>query len=234
MGPDDLIEVVEVAHPGEDELVRLGTAVLVAERLDEVGDHLIGHFVDQARQAGATWTTIGTSMGVTKQAAQKRFVPGAGDLSTDRRRFTPRARRSLDTARKEARRRENAQVGTEHLVLGLIAEKEGLAARAVEAQGVTAKDVRRKIMLSGTPKIASKPEEVPFSPQSKRALKVGLREALRRGHNYIGTDHLLLAVLADDGSVGSQVLLGLGVSEANTNQWLVTALAETVASMANG
>ncbi len=63
---------------------------------------------------------------------------------------------------------------------------------------------------------------------------MGLREALRRGHNYIGTDHLLLAVLADDGSVGSQVLLGLGVSEANTNQWLVTALAETVASMANG
>jgi len=228
VGLDDLIEVVNGAHPEEDELVRLSTAVLISERLGEVGDHLIGHFVDQARHAGATWTAIGSSMGVTKQAAQKRFVPGAGDVSRDQlfNRFTPRARRSLETARTEARRMKNAQVGTEHLVLGLMAEKGGIAATVMEAQGVTVATLRRKVTGAGVPKVEEAPEQTPFAPDAKQVLKMAFREALRRGHNYIGTEHLLLGVLADDGSVGSQVLLGLGVTEAATNDRITAALAE--------
>src|SRR5215210_2525521 len=70
---DDLIEAITKASP--DALEQLSGAVLVAGRLGEVADHLIGHFVDQARRSGASWTDIGRSMGVTKQAAQKRFVP---------------------------------------------------------------------------------------------------------------------------------------------------------------
>jgi len=72
---DDLITLVKNRHPDGDALERLGDAVSVGEHLGEVADHLIGHFVDQARRSGASWTDIGTSMGVTKQAAQKRFVP---------------------------------------------------------------------------------------------------------------------------------------------------------------
>ena len=72
---DDLIEYVKSQHPDGDPLQHFSDAVLTSDRLGELADHLIGHFVDQARKAGASWTEIGQSMGVSKQAAQKRFVP---------------------------------------------------------------------------------------------------------------------------------------------------------------
>src|SRR5881392_3960783 len=91
---DDLIAAIKKVH--SDALDQLSDAVLAAEHLGEVADHLIGHFVDQARRSGASWTDIGKSMGVTKQAAQKRFVvrPEAAALDPNRgfERFTPRAR----------------------------------------------------------------------------------------------------------------------------------------------
>ena len=79
---DELINTIKQVHP--DVLDQLSDAVLAAEHLGEIADHLIGHFVDQARRSGASWTDIGKSMGVTKQAAQKRFV-----LRTERRGWTP-------------------------------------------------------------------------------------------------------------------------------------------------
>src|SRR5919112_2359846 len=92
---DDLIQAITRVH--SDPLEQLSDAVLAGEHLGEVADHLIGHFVDQARRSGASWTEIGRSMGVSKQAAQKRFVPKAGDEPGDLDpqgfgRFTPRAR----------------------------------------------------------------------------------------------------------------------------------------------
>src|SRR3954470_3548066 len=90
---DDLIAAIQKVH--SDALDQLSDAVLAAEHLGEVADHLIGHFVDQARRSGASWTDIGRSMGVTKQAAQKRFVPkgssGGIDFEEGFGRFTPRA-----------------------------------------------------------------------------------------------------------------------------------------------
>src|SRR5688572_30485100 len=79
---DDLIEAIKKVHT--DALDQLSNAVIVADHLGDIADHLIGHFVDQARRSGASWTDIGKSMGVTKQAAQKRFVPktsGPGDTN---------------------------------------------------------------------------------------------------------------------------------------------------------
>src|ERR687890_2673013 len=93
---DDLIQAITRVH--SDPLEQLTDAVLAGEHLGEVADHLIGHFVDQARRSGASWTEIGRSMGVTKQAAQKRFVPrpSAPDLEAEGfRRFTPRARKAV-------------------------------------------------------------------------------------------------------------------------------------------
>src|SRR5918998_5896868 len=93
---DDLIQAIKKVH--DDELDQLTDAVLAAETLGDVADHLIGHFVDQARRSGASWTEIGKCMGVTKQAAQKRFVPktpsvaDALDPNAVFGRFTPRAR----------------------------------------------------------------------------------------------------------------------------------------------
>src|SRR4051795_7659011 len=89
---DDLIAAIKNTHP--DALDQLTDAVLAADHLGDVADHLVGHFVDQARRSGASWTDIGRSMGVTKQAAQKRFVPKAQatiDFTEGFGRFTPRA-----------------------------------------------------------------------------------------------------------------------------------------------
>src|ERR1700709_2442120 len=121
---DDLIDAIKKAHT--DALDQLSDAVLAADHLGEVANHLIGHFVDQARRSGASWTDIGRSMGVTKQAAQKRFVPRdpgvppALDPSQGFPRFPPRARNVIVAAQNEARAASNAQITTGHLVLGLL------------------------------------------------------------------------------------------------------------------
>ncbi|HEX4531515.1 MAG TPA: Clp protease, partial [Acidimicrobiia bacterium] len=97
---DHLIAYVKVLHPEGGALEHLGDAVLVAERLDEQSDALIGHFVDQARVSGASWSQIGASMGVSKQAAQQRFVV-RDELVPDGKlfsRFTPRSRTALAAA----------------------------------------------------------------------------------------------------------------------------------------
>src|SRR3954468_13402038 len=99
---DDLIDAI-TAHE-DDALARLSTAVLTAQHLDGIADHLIGHFVDQARRTGASWTQIGASMGVTKQAAQKRFVAKEPDLNAQQgfARFTAQAGNAVVAAQEEA------------------------------------------------------------------------------------------------------------------------------------
>src|SRR5215468_9259814 len=146
---DDLIESIKKVHP--DVLDQLADAVIAADHLGEVADHLIGHFVDQARRSGASWTEIGRSMGVTKQAAQKRFVPkGPGepadiDMSQGFARFTTRARNVVITAQNEAHAAGNDEIGPAHLVLGLLGEPDGLGARAIVAQGVSLESVRQAV-----------------------------------------------------------------------------------------
>src|SRR4051812_12190959 len=137
---DDLIASIKKVHA--DPLEQLTDAVLVADHLGEVADALIGHFVDQARRQGRSWTEIGSSMGVTKQAAQKRFVARPDDAgatpldpSAGFGRFTPRARNVVVTAQNLARDRQDPQIGVPHLVLGLV-DSEGLAAKAIVTQEV--------------------------------------------------------------------------------------------------
>src|ERR1700755_3046221 len=114
---DDLITAITTNN--SDALDRLSDAVLLADRIGEIADHLIGHFVDQARRSGASWTDIGRSMGVTKQAAQKRFVgkPDA-DPSHGFQRFSQPARAGIVNAMTEAKRAGNAEMTPTHLVLG--------------------------------------------------------------------------------------------------------------------
>src|SRR3954451_23038347 len=142
---DDLIDAIKKTHSGA--LDQLSDAVLAADHLGDVADHLIGHFVDQARRSGASWTEIGRSMGVTKQAAQKRFVAKGETPDLDAgqgfSRFTARARKVVVTAQEEARTNGNNQIGLAHLVLGLVADPAALGARAIVAQGVSLDVVRR-------------------------------------------------------------------------------------------
>src|SRR3954471_7909330 len=139
---DDLITAITQDHP--ETLDQLTAAVLTADHLGEVADHLIGHFVDQARRSGASWSDIGRSMGVSKQAAQKRFVPREGpDPSEGFSRFTERARQVVVGAQEAARAAGNPTIGTAHLLLGLADHLEGPVAAAITAQGVSLDDVRR-------------------------------------------------------------------------------------------
>jgi hypothetical protein len=189
--------------------------MLIAERLNEHADHLIGHFVDQARRSGASWTAIGESMGVTKQAAQKRFVPGAQDEPRAAlfQRFTPRARKAIVHAREEAAELGSAQLGTEHLLLGLVRERKGIAARVLKDHGVTEERVRVAVAAVAVSAGDAPPDEVPFAPRAKKAIQLAVREALQLGHNYVGTEHLLLALFTEGEGAGADVLRELGATE---------------------
>src|SRR3954468_816081 len=219
---DDLITAIQRAH--DQPLDQLTDAVLAADHLGDVADHLIGHFVDQARRSGASWTDIGRSMGVTKQAAQKRFVPKEPlDPQQGFTRFTLRARNVVTAAQEAARSAGNTQVGAGHLVLGLLTEPEGLAAQAIAAQGVTPDAVRAAVTATLPPAVSDVPALIPFDGEAKKALELTFREALRLGHNYIGTEHLLLALLELE--EGDGVLPGLGIDKARTEQAVTAALA---------
>ncbi|QFZ75047.1 ATP-dependent Clp protease ATP-binding subunit [Streptomyces fagopyri] len=220
---DDLIEAIKKVHT--DALDQLQDAVIAADHLGDVADHLIGHFVDQARRSGASWTDIGRSMGVTRQAAQKRFVPKAEsdlDPSQGFGRYTPRARHVVMAAHAEAKTSGSAEGLPEHLVLGLLAEPEGLAALAITAQGVTLEALREAATAALPPAAAEVPELVPYGPAAKKALELTFREALRLGHNYIGTEHILLALLEHENGQG--VLSGVGITKQATEAHIARAL----------
>ncbi len=125
-------------------------------------------------------------------------------------RFTDRARRVLVLAQEEARLLNHNHIGTEHLLLGLIHEHEGIAAQAIAQMDISLEAVREKVkgvvVLSGGPRIVSSQ----FTPRAKKALELSLREALELGHNYIGTEHQLLGLIREGEGVGAQVLVNLG------------------------
>jgi len=229
---DDLIEAIKKVH--SDTLDQLSDAVLAADHLGDVADHLIGHFVDQARRSGASWTDIGRSMGVTKQAAQKRFVrKGSGepadlDPSQGFSRFTERARNVVMAAQNEARAAANDTIRPEHLVLGLLSEPDALAAGSIVAQGVPPDTVRQTVTATLPPAADQVPELIPFDSQARKALELTFREALRMGHNYIGTEHILLALLELEDGTG--VLAGLGVDKATAETHITDAVAAALAT----
>ncbi|GAA0649004.1 Clp protease N-terminal domain-containing protein [Streptomyces thermocarboxydovorans] len=222
---DDLIAAIKKVH--DEPLEQLRDAVTAGEHLGDVADHLIGHFVDQARRSGASWTDIGKSMGVTRQAAQKRFVPketAALDPNEGFNRYTPRARNVVMAAHNEAKAARNAEGLPEHLVLGLLSEPEGLAGVALTKQGVTLEAVREAATAALPPAVEDAPELVPYGPAAKKVLELTFREALRLGHNYIGTEHILLALLEHENGEG--VLSGLGITKERTEEWLLEVLSQ--------
>jgi len=227
---DTLIETINAVH--DEPLERLIDAALAAEHLGELADHLLGHFVDQARRSGASWTEIGQSLGVTKQAARKRFVPKGLDEGLDPsegfRRFTARARNVVVAAQEEARAAGGTATGVEHLLLGLLHEPDAIGAKALADQGVGADAVRAEVdgRLPAAAPADEVPELLPYDAGAKKALELTFREALRLGHNYVGTEHLLLALLEAD--EGDGALSALGVDKAGAEAFCVAALMAVV------
>ena len=139
-------------------------------------------------------------------------------------RFTDRARRVVVLAQDEARSLNHNYIGTEHLLLGLITEGEGVAAKALESLDINKDAVRSAVIdIIGE---GEKPVEghIPFTPRAKRVFELSLREALQLGHNYIGTEHLLLGLLKEGEGVASQVLIKLGADLSKVRQTVIELL----------
>ena len=220
----ELIETVERDAPGAGVLDLLAAASSTVAQLEEVGDAVLGHFVDRCRRHGHSWTEISTALGVSKQAAHKRFSFPAPTLE----RVTERARRAIDAAAGASRALGHNYVGTEHLLLGLFAEPEALAAKALAEAGLDRAAVEAKVLEAvprgGEPLL----ENPPYTPRASLALQGALGEALRLGHNYIGTEHILLGLVRDREALGARALSDLGVS----SEWLRTRLVDMVNAVA--
>jgi ClpA/ClpB-like protein len=211
---DDLITAVDAAHTTP--LDRVTGAMRLAEELGEAADSLLGHFVDRARRAGASWAEIGRSMGTSKQAAQQRFVTRSDttrpplDASQGFSRFTDQARSVVVGAQERARDASNDVITIAHLVLGLTAMADSTAARAVVASGVSVDAVQRTASATLPEPSATVPALIPFDAHTKAALQQSFVEAAERGADDVGTEHLLLAVLTVEDATG--VLAGLGLT----------------------
>jgi hypothetical protein len=203
-----LIDGVKADAPGHEALVQLSQASETVTELEQVGDALLGHFVDQCRRNGHSWSEISKALGVSKQAAHKRFTFEAPTFE----RFTERARVVLGYSQTEAHRLGHGFVGTEHLLLALFEVPEGLAHKVLNAVGIAKPMVDEKVAELIKQGTASEEGTVPFTPRAKAALKSAAEVALQLGHNYIGTEHLLLGLFADEDSVAAKVLQDLGAS----------------------
>jgi ATP-dependent Clp protease ATP-binding subunit ClpC len=125
-------------------------------------------------------------------------------------RFTDRARRVVVLAQEEARMLNHVYVGTEHVLLGLIHERQGIAANALESLNISLEAVRQQVEEIIGQGQAAPTGALPFTPRAKKVLELSLREAVQLGHNYIGTEHILLGLIREGEGVGAQVLQKLG------------------------
>ncbi len=139
-------------------------------------------------------------------------------------RFTDRARRVVVLAQEEARMLDHNYIGTEHILLGLIHEGEGVAAKALESLGISLDAVRQQveeIIGRGQQALSG---HIPFTPRAKKVLELSLREALQLSHDYIGTEHILLGLIREGDGVAAQVLVRLGADLNRVRQQVIQLL----------
>jgi ATP-dependent Clp protease ATP-binding subunit ClpC len=145
-------------------------------------------------------------------------------------RFTERARQVVVLAADESRRLQHNYIGTEHLLLGLLLEEEGIAARVLERLGITADEVRDEIA-----RVVGQGDEVttgqiPFTPRAKKALERSLREALALNHRYIGTEHVLLGVVHEENGVAARILEEVGAGAGKVREEVLRTLGGSAVS----
>jgi ATP-dependent Clp protease ATP-binding subunit ClpC len=141
-------------------------------------------------------------------------------------RFTDRARRVVVFAQEEARMLDHNYIGTEHILLGLLRVEDGLAAKALRSVGVSLGAVRGQVEEIIGVGNASVESHLPFTPRSKKVLEISLREALQLGHNYIGTEHILLGLIREGEGVAVQVLEVLGADRNRARQTILKLVSE--------
>ena len=229
---EQLRRAVDAAGPHASPLDRLAAALGVAERARVLSEELLDEVVGDARAAGCSWSEIGGSFGITKQAAQQRFVAGPLPSGVWPEGFGDASRRVLAVAEREARELGHNYLGTEHMLLGLLAERDGLAAHALAALDVSAEGVRdriREVVGAGAP-----PEWacLGIAPRAKRVLESARREAKALSHNRVGTEHLLLALVHEGECVAARILRDLGAGSERVEDQLASMLAVDASKLA--
>lgn len=228
MNLNDLIRSTHELSPNGSELERLAAAAALSEELDALADQLTDHFVQAAREAGCSWSQIGRHLGVTKQAAQQRFVTRSAvspPILHSLERGTEHARRVLVRAQDEARSLGHDYLGTEHLLLGLLGEPQGMGAKALGALGISRQSIWEEVEKRIGRDVCPPAGSLPFTPRAKKALELSCREAHEFGHNYIGTEHLLLGLVGVRKGVAAKILNDCGGNEDQVRQklsgWLI-------------
>jgi Clp amino terminal domain, pathogenicity island component len=228
----DLSELIAVIETGAAEpLERIASAAALKAHLEEIGDDLLDHFVKQAREGGASWTQIGEAMGVTRQAAQQRqgFLDRLLERLNDGKlaRFTPRARTAVAEARTAARARNHPEVRTEHLLVAMYADEGAISAVVLRRLGLDRDTVEREVaerLPAGPTPVGGR---VRFSDGGRKVLERALAVALHLNHNYIGTEHLLLALREIDGGA-AEILEAHGITAAKLEPAVIVRLTEVI------
>jgi hypothetical protein len=206
-----------------DPLDLLTDAVILSGRLGDLADDLVDHFVQRARKSGASWAEIGQAIGVSKQAAQKRFVRKPAGLRGPRRglftRFGPGARAVVKRAVANAHELGSSQITTLHLVAALT-ERSGGLADVLEGIDVQYEEVHLAARTALGEPAGPSSGHIPFAGDSKKVLELSLREAIRAQSRNIGAEHILLGILRDERSSGALLLVQHGVSHEAVTGWL--------------
>lgn len=228
---EDLNRVVEARASGAPSLGRLRAAVETAEQLHQLGDELLDRFVRDARASGSSWAEIGALLGVSKQAAQQRFVAQRAIPAGPLERFTDAARRAVALGTEEAYALGHPFLGTEHVLLGLLAQANGIAARALAALGVSEAAARERLVElvgAGGP---TGQGSLSVMPRLKQALELARRQAEALGYDCADTEHLLLGLVYVKGALAARILADLGVDEERVRAQLASLLGVDAADL---
>jgi hypothetical protein len=219
---DALIRSVEAKMPNDSALDRVRLASQAAAELTHLGDSLIDHFVQEARHHGFSWAQIKRELRRTQEEANQ--DPETANLQQPAMSFFDNlqesdvfpnlngsARQVLRTAREEAESLGHNILGTEHVLLGLVREREGIAHQVLESFGLCADKVRVRLReeVGASEGVAIRPGRL--SPRALEVLEISWRESQDLGHSQTGTEHLLLGLITEGKGVGARVLTELGV-----------------------
>jgi hypothetical protein len=221
----DLISRLDAELADSSDLARISEAQLRAQTLTDLGDQLVGHYVDQAKQAGASWSEIGDAIGVSKQAAQQRHSPAPFE------RFTDLNRHSIVLAQEAARAHKHDFIGTEHLLLGLLGEPRGLAYEVLVASTGSEPRVHEAIEAAMRPAGKKAPRgHIAFEAASKEAIEQAIRAAADLGHDFVGTEHSLLGLMRVGESRAARILRSLGFTPDQLHETVRTEIANRTAA----
>jgi Clp amino terminal domain, pathogenicity island component len=210
---ESLIDQVNGDRGSDPVLDRLERAVELAERLGELSENLVGYFVDESRRAGMSWSEIGGHLGVSRQAAQKRFVTADGESDRFWDRTSQGFKSVIDGAEAAAQARNQGFLGTEHVLLALSERPRDPATAVLVSVGIDPKVLRGAVDgRIGAPLEVRADVGTPLTAKMLRALQLAKREALRMESEEIATVHLILALLAMREGMAFEILGNLGAT----------------------